>query len=170
MNAYSIGGWQNFFAAEVGAAAALTGLIFVAISINLNRIIGHPALPGQAGDALCKLGAILVIATIGLVPGMRLETTGALIGLVGLVAWLGCTVPQIRLLRRRLPEWNWLAHRRWILRRVITTQCATIPLMIAGISLVVDRGGGLYWLLPGVIFSFVGGIIGAWILLVEISR
>ena len=170
MSAYTLANWQNFFAAEAGAAAALTGLIFVAISINLTRIIGHPALPGRAGDALCKLGAILVIATIGLVPGMAVTTTGVLIGATGLVAWLGCMVPQIRLLRRRVPEWNWPTHRQWILHRLIVAQCATVPLMIAGVSLVLQRGGGLYWLLPGVIFSFVGGIIGAWILLVEILR
>ena len=30
-------GWANFFIAEVGAAAALSGLVIVAISINLTN-------------------------------------------------------------------------------------------------------------------------------------
>jgi hypothetical protein len=36
--AHTAEGWANFFIAQVGAAAALTGLIFVGVSINLNKI------------------------------------------------------------------------------------------------------------------------------------
>jgi hypothetical protein len=32
-------GWENFFIAEMGASAALVGLIFVGVSINLTRIL-----------------------------------------------------------------------------------------------------------------------------------
>ena len=38
--------WANFFVAEVGASAALSGLVVVAISINLSRILFFPQLPG----------------------------------------------------------------------------------------------------------------------------
>ena len=31
--------WHDFFVAEAGASAALTGLIFVGLSINLDRLI-----------------------------------------------------------------------------------------------------------------------------------
>jgi hypothetical protein len=41
-------GWENFFIAEVGASAALTGLIFVGVSINLARILSFPKLPNRA--------------------------------------------------------------------------------------------------------------------------
>src|SRR3712207_7418971 len=34
---YSPIGWENFFTAVAGAAAALTGLIFVGLSINLSK-------------------------------------------------------------------------------------------------------------------------------------
>lgn len=32
-------GWENFFVAQVGASAALAGLVFVGISINLTKIV-----------------------------------------------------------------------------------------------------------------------------------
>jgi hypothetical protein len=39
--------WQTLFAVQAGAAATLTGLVFVAASINLPRIIETPGLPGR---------------------------------------------------------------------------------------------------------------------------
>jgi modulator of FtsH protease len=46
--------WEPFFVAQVGASAALTGLVFVALSINLSRIIGDHVLIGRpAGLSRC---------------------------------------------------------------------------------------------------------------------
>src|SRR6185312_6154219 len=44
--------WTDFFVAEVGASAALAGLVIVAISINVTRIISYPWLPGRAAETL----------------------------------------------------------------------------------------------------------------------
>jgi hypothetical protein len=40
--------WHDFFIACAGASAALMGLIFVGVSINLTRILSFPTLPGRA--------------------------------------------------------------------------------------------------------------------------
>ncbi len=40
--------WHDIFIATAGASAALTGLIFVEVSINLSRILAIPTLPGRA--------------------------------------------------------------------------------------------------------------------------
>jgi hypothetical protein len=57
--------WANFFIAELGALAALTGFVVVAISINLPRILAYPWLPGRAGEALIgPVGAISATALI----------------------------------------------------------------------------------------------------------
>jgi modulator of FtsH protease len=52
MHAYSTAGWDSSFVAEVGAPAALAGLLFVAVSINLTRILQFPQLPGRAAETL----------------------------------------------------------------------------------------------------------------------
>ena len=45
-------GWDNFFIAEVGASAALAGLIFVAVSLNLPKILSVGGLPDRVTNGL----------------------------------------------------------------------------------------------------------------------
>lgn len=35
-----LGAWTDYFVAQVGASAALTGLIFVVLSFNFDHIVG----------------------------------------------------------------------------------------------------------------------------------
>jgi glucose dehydrogenase len=51
----------------------------------------------------------------------------------------------------------------------VGTQAATLPLVIAGVSLL-RAGGGLYWLVPGMAFCLVVAVVNAWVLLVEVVR
>jgi hypothetical protein len=41
-------GWESFFVAQVGASAAVAGLVFVGVSINLDKILKYAGLPGRA--------------------------------------------------------------------------------------------------------------------------
>jgi hypothetical protein len=52
MNGYVMQGWQSLFVAEAGAAAALAGLLPVAVSINLTRILEYPGLSAAADVTL----------------------------------------------------------------------------------------------------------------------
>lgn len=47
--AYALADWTNFGLATAGTAATLAGLLFVAVSINLKRILEFPNLPARAG-------------------------------------------------------------------------------------------------------------------------
>jgi len=42
--------------------------------------------------------------------------------------------------------------------------------MVAGATLLAQAGGGLYWLIPGVLAAIIFGLVNAWVLLVEILR
>ena len=44
--------WGTFFAAALGATATLIGLLFVAVSINLGRVVAARALLARAGETL----------------------------------------------------------------------------------------------------------------------
>ena len=76
MHAYSTDGWGNLFLAGAGASAALAGVLFVAMSINLERILQGAGLPGRAGEAIVLLVAVLVVSMLGLVPGQSPTVLG----------------------------------------------------------------------------------------------
>ena len=78
--------WHDFFLAQAGAAGVLTGLVFVAVSINLQKIVSDPrsGLAGRAEEALVLLVAVLVASVLVLVPGQGLGMLGAEVLVVGL--------------------------------------------------------------------------------------
>jgi hypothetical protein len=39
---------------------------------------------------------------------------------------------------------------------------------VAGVTLLVHAGGGLYWLIPSAVASLVGGVVNAWLFLVRL--
>jgi hypothetical protein len=51
-----------------------------------------------------------------------------------------------------------------------STALATVPCTLAGLSLTLHWGGGLYWLVPTALLGIVGAVYNAWVLLVEIVR
>jgi hypothetical protein len=164
MNPYATAGWESFFVAEVGAAAALTGLLFVAVSINLSKVLAFPQLPGRAAETLLMLVGVLITSSFCLVPGQPRMVLGAEVLAAGLVVWIYPMTIQ----RRTPPVPN--APRHWMVTRVLTHQVSVLPLVVAGVSLLGGVGGGLYWLAAGALLSFSGGILNAWVLLVEIQR
>lgn len=55
LNGYDPAAWTTFFTAITGAAAALAGLLFVAVSINLDNILkGQAMLPARAAETLAR--------------------------------------------------------------------------------------------------------------------
>jgi modulator of FtsH protease len=159
--AFNPDAWSNFFVAEAGASAALTGLMIVAVSINLTHILKTSALSGRAAETVGLLTGVLVLATLGMVPGQPLGVLGAEFAAVGLVLAIGSTIIR-RQLGRHPKEPR-------LLREVIVYG-ASVPPILAGVSLIAGSGGGLYWLVPGVVVALVGCVLNTWVLLVEILR
>jgi hypothetical protein len=42
--------------------------------------------------------------------------------------------------------------------------------MVGSISILFAAGGGLYWIVAGIVFAVMGAVVNAWVLLVEILR
>lgn len=45
-----------------------------------------------------------------------------------------------------------------------------VLMAVAGASLVLGGGGGLYWLVPAWVVGMAAGAMNAWVLLVEVKR
>lgn len=148
--------WENFFIAEVGASAALTGLIFVGVSINLTRILSLSKLPERALLALIILLAILVVSTLMIVPSQPLLIVAVELLGVGLATWILVTVLDVNILRKTESK-----YRRSFVFNIILSQCAVLPYIVAGITVLVEGVNGLYWMIPAVIFSFLKAVLDA---------
>ena len=73
--------------AEAGASAALTGLVFVAVSINLEKVLRYPSLPGRARESITQLFSVLIISTLCLIPNQSMAALGWQLLLLGLFQW-----------------------------------------------------------------------------------
>ena len=165
MTAYSPDAWSAAFTAIAGSAAALTGLLFVAISINLERIIKGQGLVARAFEVLLLLVGVLALATLLLMPGQgagnaAAEAIGVGAGLFGVLAYIHVRAPRHAL---GVSTINFAM-------RVIFDQLGPVLLVAGGISLVAQNGGGLYLVVPALIATMIAAIVGAWVLLVEILR
>jgi hypothetical protein len=162
--------WHDFFLAQAGAAGVLTGLVFVGVSINLEKIVSNPSsgLAGRAAEALILLVAVLLASVLVLVPGQGVGVLGAEVLVVGIAAWGWIVAIQLP----RLRDWGTMRAdlRGPFVLRVVVGQVATLPLVIAGVAVLSVGPGGLYWLMAGTVFSILAALFEAWVLLVEINR
>jgi uncharacterized membrane protein SirB2 len=151
--------WGNFFVITGGASGALTGLVFVAVSLQAEAIFGSVTLRKAAGQALILLVTPLWVAAIMTVPAVPEQTRGSFLIVTGLA--VGGVLLFIRLGMHPAEEGN-LAR---LLTRIMPNVLTTVPLIIAGVWIVVWGESGVYWLTPAQMVPLIGGVASAWLIL-----
>ena len=161
--AYDPSAWSDLFIATAGAAAALAGLVFVAVSINIARILELAGVPERGLQTVLLLLGAVVVSILGLVP-QRPGTFAVEVIVAGsaLTALLAATA--------RTTLTGTRGHLGWIVSRLLTTAPGSVAYLVGGISILTHAGGGLAWIVVGVIGALVGAVLNAWVLLVEILR
>ena len=162
MTAYDPAAWADFANTVAGGAAALAGLLFVGLSLNLAEVLKYPGVPARAAVTLGLTIAILLTAIFVATPGQDPHALAAEIGVVGICVAVGAWVSGL-----------YQRDERSRARTMYVTLLPLVPalMLIAGaVSLWLQRGGGLYWLTDSVTTGFVAATANAWVLLVEIKR
>jgi hypothetical protein len=136
-------GWSNFLVGELGAAAALTGLLFVA-------------------EALLALTSVMFVTRFALVPRQSAAAYGVEIGATGLLMW---AIHTVLLIRSRKLDRQYVGF----LVRFAVNQLPPLPFVVSGVVLIAGRSTGVDGIVPGVLLSLAAGVFGAWVLLVEIQ-
>jgi hypothetical protein len=157
--------WQTLFSVQAESAATLTGLVFVAVSINVAKILSSPGLPGRAAESIAQFLQVFFICTAMLIPRQTARALAAEIIAIAFLCWALQLASQTNYARSRSGHPKW-----WLVTRIVQTQLGSVPLFVAAIYLLTGSSAGLYWLVPGFFLSFFAGVINAWILLIEIYR
>lgn len=153
---FDIPAWTNYGVAVVSGAAALTGLLFVAVSVNSAWFSSSKAIRGRAGQALVLFTIPLVTGILLLVPGQSTTVLGIEIVVFGLLAGrvlLALGSEAVRDEPRPIVLVDRLSP-----RLVITT-----ALIAGGVSLIVRHFGGLYWLMGVHVCALLTGLLNAWV-------
>jgi hypothetical protein len=153
--------WQDFAEMIGGASGALTGLLFVAVSLNASRIAGHPGLRASAAQTLVLFVTPLAAAAAVLTPGQLDWVLGGELIVVGVVAsWVLLSIGHRK---------QGLGDDEVALMRIFDRRGPNIVVMllfvVSGATLLADATDGLYLLLPGTLVAFVSGVVNAWFFL-----
>jgi hypothetical protein len=162
---YESGEWFEFGVAVVGAAAGLSGLLFVAMSINIERIVAVPRLPSRAAGNLVLFALPLLLGTWMLIPAQARVLLG--VELIGTGVLAGALMLRLHRPSNRVGQ---EALTSWLLGSYVPSIAVAGLTVVGGATLIAGQGGGLYWVAPAIFISFATGLLGAWVLLVEILR
>ena len=165
MDAYSTANWAPVFSAIASASAALTGLLFVALSINLSQVLKVQGLIARAVEVLILLTSSLLVSTLNLMPGQAPQTVA--IEILSVATLVAATLAYIHV---RAPRRVLGVTRSNFAMRVMGAHSGPMFLIVGALSLLAQNGGGLYWVVPALLAAMVAAIAGAWVLLVEIQR
>ena len=158
-------GWDNFFIATAGAAGALVGLVVVAISVNIRRIIEYSTLPSRAAAAVGSLVLLLVVACFSLFPQQGDVAFGIEILGAAAIALVQQCIMVARLLQQvpRRPAFE-NAY------KIVLGFGQVAPFIPGGILIAAGSPAGMYWVAAGFVAVFITSMITVWVLLVEIQR
>jgi hypothetical protein len=139
-----LAGWESFYVITGSAAAALTGLQFVVITLGAERNRGNAETNRAFGTpTIVHFGAVLLIAAILSAPWPSLVEVAFVLGLCG-VAGLVYAAVIIRTARRQtlytpvLEDWVWhftlppLAYATLLGAALMVQRSATVSLFVVG--------------------------------------
>jgi hypothetical protein len=158
---YTTTAWLGFGTAIAAVAGALTGLLFVAISVRSDAVSASRTLASRAAQTLVLFMTSVLVAVLPVAPQPSAALGSELLA-VALVSGAALLI-----LDRRAGHADRGASR--YIERFSPNMITAALVGVAGLTFLVKAGDGLYWLIPAVVASLLGGVVNAWLFLVKVT-
>jgi modulator of FtsH protease len=152
--------WHDYFMTVGGGAAALTGLVFVAMTLHLDEIINNPVHRHRARTILAGLTAVFIRCALVLMGGQNAQAVAVELIVVLLVVEA--------ILYRSIRLATEAADSAVLLRAIGSFACLVLE-QIGAVVLFFGFSWGLYVIGLGMMSSFIFMVTGAWLLLVGVG-
>jgi hypothetical protein len=159
---YATAMWQGFGAALAAVSGALTGLLFVAVSVRSDVLAASRSLSSRAAQTLVLFMTSVLIAVLIVAPQPS-AALGAELLAVAVVSG-GALIT----LDRRAGHEASQGVARYI-EKFSPNMITAVLVGVAGLTFLVKAGGGLYWPIPAAVASLLGGVVNAWLFLVRLT-
>lgn len=154
--------WHDFFLSAVGAGAALTGLVFVAISLHPREIASSPVLRTRAQGAMFGFTSVLFIGLVMSVPSPDDRVAAAALGAIALLILIA--VFRLQLTQVRHPVRSG-AFARWLMHAT-----AVACVAVGALGLAIKPSAGLQVIVGAATLIFVGNSIWqCWLLVMRVD-
>jgi hypothetical protein len=163
-----VAAWATFATVSGAAAAGLTGLLFVAVSIRVEVITQSIELRNRAAQTLALFLTVLLTAIVLAIPGQAYGPLGA--ELIALAAILAAALIY---LDRRADSDTPTTSTQAIghtLDAVAPNTVTSILLFVSGLLVALGIHAGLYVVVAPVVAALAGGVASAWLLLTKIPE
>ncbi len=154
--------WHDFFIMVGGAAAALTGLVFVAMSLNLEIIVKDLTHKNRAIGTIAGFTAVFAICALALIGGQNYQAVGLELLVVSGIAGSIYVNGYIQAKRRGKSPLGLT-----LIRLIFGTALYIIEILCA-IIFTLGQIMGLYVAAITMVVLLVYTITGAWLLLVGV--
>jgi modulator of FtsH protease len=157
--------WTNFFVLVGSGSAALTGLVFVAITINLSRVAEDATQRYRAINMLNGFTSAFIISSLALMGHQTFQTLGIEWLVVSVLAAAVNTNGYIQAFRRR-------GSSRYALSpvRIVGGSACYLGQIVGSLMLLSGSGSGIYVGAISLIANFYFLISGSWLLIVGTLR
>jgi hypothetical protein len=161
---YDPAAWHDFFTMVGGGAAALTGLVFVAMSLHLDQIALNSAHRHRARTVLTGLTAVFIRCALVLMA----KQSGQAVALELIVVLIAVEFVLYRSIRQALAA-SEVSDPALLLRTLGSFACLGTE-QGGAVALFFGFVGGLYVVGIGMMASFIFIVTGAWLLIVGVRR